>query len=83
MKAIPIRSRNRRPRMGVVKAGIVVVAAAALCLELIPLMHGSAETSAALITPVPSPPSLDFVPNWLPDRAQIERMEIAEPLPTF
>lgn len=84
MKAIPIRRRNRRQGMGAaVKAGIVLVLVAALCLELIPLMHGSAETAAALTTAVPSPPSLDFVPNRLPDRAQIERMEIAEPLPTF
>lgn len=84
MKAIPIRSRNRRQGMGAaIKAGVVLAVVAALCLELVPLMHGPAATAAARTTAVPSPAGLDFVPNRLPDRAQIEKMELAEPLPTF
>ena len=46
-------------------------------------MHGVAATAAAPTVAAPSAPGLDFVPNRLPDRAQIEKMEVAEPLSTF
>ena len=84
MKAIPIRHRRRRQRMGLAtKVGLVLLVVAALCLEVVPLMHGPAATAAAPTVAAPMAPDLDFIPNRLPDRAQIERMEVAEPLSTF
>jgi len=84
MKAIPIRHRHRRQRMGLAtKVGLVLLVVAALCLEVVPLINGRAATAAAPIVATPSAQGPDFIPNRLPDRAQIEKMEVAEPLSTF
>ena len=85
MKTIPIKRHDRRQGVGTaVKAGIVLAVVAALCVELFPLVHGM-KTEAA--TPhgfaTQSPPAPDFVPNPMPDRAQLEKMQTAEPEPTF
>ena len=83
MKAIPIRSR-RRSVNAAIKAGVVLAVVAALCVELFPLVHGmKTETATAHAFVAPSTPAPDFVPNPMPDRAQLEKMQTAEPQPTF
>jgi hypothetical protein len=85
MKTIPIKSRDRRQGVGTaVKAGIVLAVVAVLSLEIFPLVHGmKTESSTAHAFAPPAQPALDFVPNPMPDRAQLEKMQTAEPEPTF
>ena len=85
MKTIPIKSRDRRQGVGTaVKAGIVLAVVAALCVEIFPLVHGmKTESSTAHAFAAPAQPVLDFVPNPMPDRSQLEKMQTAEPELTF
>jgi hypothetical protein len=85
MKTIPIKRHGRRQGVGTaVKAGIVLAVVAALCVEIFPLVHGmKTETAVAHAFVAPSTPAPDFVPNPMPDRAQLEKMQTAEPQSTF
>lgn len=84
MKAIPIKRHGQRLGLSTaVKAGVVLAVVAAFVLEVFPVVHGmktEAETPKVhgLVTPAPS-----FVPNPMPSREQLEKMERADPAPTF
>jgi len=87
MKAIPIKKHGRRQGWSAaVKAGITLAVVAAVFLEVFPVVHSmksGPETSAVHGPLTPSPPAPSFVPNPMPSPEQLEKMERADPSPTF
>ncbi len=87
MKAVPIRKHGRRQGWSAaVKAGIALAVVAAFFLEVFPVVHSmktGPETATVQGPLIPSPPAPRFVPNPMPDHEQLEKMERADPSPTF
>lgn len=87
MKAIPIKKHGRRQGWSAaVKVGVALAVVAAVFLEVFPVVHSmktGAETATVQGRLTPSSPAPSFVPNPMPSREQLEKMERADPSPTF